>query len=121
MADDKPSSNSSATDAGKIDTIRSSSGTPTSVYRSWATGNVSRPSEVAQRRLKLFAALEKFIRGHGGSIISQPGARFLRIECPIGSDLPVKLAHYNPVAAGSTMRTTNLGLFPADVFEISLD
>jgi hypothetical protein len=107
--------------ASEIQTVRSSSRTPSQIYRSFMSANASRPSVKDERRIKVFETLEKFVRSHGGSIISPPGARFLRIECPRGSDLPVKLAHYNPVAAGSTMRTTNLGLFPADVFEISLD
>lgn len=120
MVDDSASS-SSATDTAKIDSIKSSSGTPTQVYRSWASANASRPSVKDEHRLKLFESLEKFVRASGGFITTPPNEKRIRIECPLDSDLEARLAHYHPILVGQSMRTSYAGFQQMAVLEISLE
>jgi hypothetical protein len=60
-----------------------------------------------KREAEAFAALNEFVRRRGGSITSPPG-RYVRIECPRGSELPTELAKlgFAVMACGSTTRVT---------------
>ena len=59
-----------------------------------------------KQQVEAFEALNTFVRKHGGSITSPPG-RFVRIECPVGSVLPARLAeHYDVAHCGRVTRIT---------------
>jgi hypothetical protein len=123
MADNSSASSAEyvTASASQIQTIRSSSGTPASVYRAWARDSVSGASKVIQHRLSLLDALSKYVHANGGFVVSPPGDKVVRIEIPRGSDLPVRLAAYHPVLCGSSMRTTNAGFVNVDIVEIVLE
>src|SRR6476660_7167999 len=120
MADDSASSSATSPSSSKQE-LRSSSKSPTAVYRSWARarGGVSVKD---QHRVNLSEALTRFIQGNGGFVTSPPGQRLVRIEIAKDSPLPVKLVEmgYNPIQCGSTMRTMNSGFVQVDIIEISL-
>jgi hypothetical protein len=84
----------------------------TKTVSDWVNRKPDRPraAEVEQRRL-LWEALRDFIHAAGGWVVSLPGLREVRIECPCGSSLPVKLADlgYSVRAAGSGTRITPTG------------
>ena len=123
MADSSSSASSSATSpSSSKQELRSSSKTPTQVFRSWARsrGGVSVKD---QRRVNLSEALTRFIQGNGGFVTSPPGQRLVRIEIAKDSPLPVKLAEmgYEPILCGQTMRTVSSGFVQVDIIEISLE
>jgi hypothetical protein len=99
-------------------------------------------AEAAERRQKLFTALNSFISSQGGWVVSTPGAKNLRIECVQGSALPAKLIElgYSPRHCGASTRITGTGgaetitdrrtgnaiirrhdgIIPVDIIEITL-
>jgi hypothetical protein len=123
MADDSSSLNSSAASASQPETVRSSSKTPRQIYRSWALTPNNHASESERRRQNLLEALTKFISANDGHVISPPGQRFIRIEIPQGSNLPVSLAEmgYQPVLCGTTTRISYRGFDPMDIIEVTLE
>jgi hypothetical protein len=123
MADNSSASSTEyvTASASEIQTVRSSSQSPSAIYRKWASASASRATEKEQRRAKLFEVLEALVRNHGGCITTPPGERRIRIECPADSDLQAKLGNYNPIPIGQCMRTTYLGFQQMTVLEITLD
>jgi hypothetical protein len=119
MADSSSANTNSS--ASQVETVRSSSQSPTSIYRSWARDRASGASKTALHRLSLLNALSKFVHANGGFVVSPPGEKVVRIEVPRGSDLPVRLAAYHPVACGCTTRVTYGDIAQMDVIEIVLE
>jgi hypothetical protein len=81
-------------------------------FSKWA---VARPkadeATISQKQRDLWTALNQFVTEHGGFVTSVQFAQPIRIEVPIGSALPAKLA-----AAGYDLvfnsQTTRLGAAP---------
>ena len=66
----------------------------------------ARGDDKKKQQAEAFEALNTFVRKHGGAIVSPPG-RFVRIECPVGSVLPPRLAeHYDVAHCGRVTRIT---------------
>ena len=74
-----------------------------------------------KKRRKLWRALTEFIQSHGGWVVSPPSDRYLRVEVPQGSSLPVRLAKigYSLRHAGLTTRLDD-GFVTIDVLELDL-
>jgi hypothetical protein len=92
-----------------------------STWRTWMRSPTSRPNETERRRQALLETLSEFVHLNGGHIISPPGQKFVRIEVPPNSDLPAKLAEYQPTPCGSSMRTSYAGFEQMEIYELSLD
>jgi hypothetical protein len=77
--------------------------------------------ERVKKRRELWRALADFIRSHGGWVVSPPSGRYLRVEVPQGSSLPVRLAKigYSLRHAGMTTRLGD-GFVTVDVLELDL-
>jgi hypothetical protein len=76
---------------------------------------------VSEQRMKLWQALNEFIRTNGGVVTSVPGHSVLRVEIARGSALPTKLAAYDPRHCGTTTRiTSSAGFRATDIIEIVL-
>jgi len=77
--------------------------------------------ERAKKRRELWHALTNFIQSHGGWVVSPPSGRYLRVEVPQGSSLPVRLAKvgYSLRHAGMTTRIGD-GFVTVDVLELDL-
>jgi hypothetical protein len=68
--------------------------------RPYATGD-----DKKRKMAEAFEALNELVRRLGGAVTSPPG-RYVRIECPRGSELPAELAKLGcaVMACGSTTR-----------------
>jgi hypothetical protein len=95
--------------------------------RKAATDWINKPyaaytSHVEKHR-RLFVAFNEFVTREGGAIVSPPGDKRIRIECPENSALPIRLAELgyrlSLVGAGAT-RNTSAGIVPVDVIETKL-
>ena len=79
-------------------------------WGSWRDKPYAKDLKAEERRQQSekWAALNEYIRRHGGAVVSVPGNKTLRIECLPGSDLPSRLKElgYNIVERGSTTRVT---------------
>ncbi|MGA2816754.1 MAG: hypothetical protein ABSE67_10730 [Xanthobacteraceae bacterium] len=107
-----------------------------------ATEKAAVSGAVLEKRKALWNALNDFIRGSGGWVVSLPGATTLRVEIPQGTSLPAKLIElgYSPRHCGNGSRITpagtietitehstgkpvirhHAGIIQTDVFETSL-
>ena len=117
---DSSSANTNSSASQTVETVRSSTGTPTSVFRAWARSRGG-ASEAMKHRVRLLEALTKYVHANGGYVVSQPGSKVVRIEIAKDSDLPTKLAHYHPIQCGQTLRTSYRGFELFDVIEIALE
>jgi hypothetical protein len=90
-------------------------------WRTWMRSPTSRPNETERRRQGLLEALTEYVHLNGGHVISPPGQKLVRIEIPPNSDLPAKLAEYQPTPCGSSMRTSYAGFEQMEIYELSLD
>src|SRR5262245_52053599 len=77
--------------------------------------------ERAKKRRELWLALTDFIQSHGGRVVSPPSGRYLRVEVPQGSSLPVRLAKvgYGLRHAGMTTRIGG-GLVTVEALKLDL-
>ena len=96
----------------------------TAIVTSWVDGALTMTAaahERAKKRRELWLALTDFIQSHGGWVVSPPSGRYLRIEVPQGSSLPVRLAKvgYGLRHAGMTTRIGD-GFVTVDVLELDL-
>ena len=57
--------------------------------------------ERLKKRRELWRALTDFIQNHGGWVVSPPSSRYLRVEVPQGSSLPVRRAGFQNRGAHS--------------------
>jgi hypothetical protein len=76
----------------------------------------------AEKRQRLFEALNAVVGAHNSWIISPPGDRHVRIETPQGSALIIRLAeggHKVRYITTGTRNTAN-GIVPTDIFELTL-
>lgn len=75
-----------------------------------------------EQRQELFDALNKWITKQGGWIVSPPGAKYIRVEIPQGSSLPVQLekAGHRLRHAGMTTRIDGGIFHTVDVLELDL-
>jgi hypothetical protein len=108
-------------------------------YIDWRNRPYASGNDQKKKQAEAFDAMNAFVRKHGGSIVSPPGNKTLRVEVPKGSELPAKLAelHFNVARCGSVTRITGApsitakveretGVVPSaflemDVLEIRLD
>jgi hypothetical protein len=60
---------------------------------------------VIESRKRLWESYNKFVRAHGGWLVSAPGEKYLRTEIPKNSALPAVLSR-----AGITPRHINTGV-----------
>jgi hypothetical protein len=77
----------------------------------------------AEKQKRLFAAFNEFVSKHDGAfVVSAPGSKVIRIECPPGSSLPIRLAElgYKLQFCGTGTRTTSSGFVPVDIIETKL-
>jgi len=77
--------------------------------------------ERLKKRQELWRALTDFIQNHGGWVVSPPSSRYLRVEVPQVSSLPVRLSKigYSLSHAGMTTRLGG-GFVTVDVLELDL-
>jgi hypothetical protein len=83
---------------------------------------VEAPQKVSAQRMRLWHALHEFCRHNGGTVVSIPGHREMRIEVRKNSTLPVKLSElgYQPHHCCATSRI-NAGAFETvDVIAVML-
>jgi hypothetical protein len=121
MADSSSANTNSS--ASQPETVRSSSGTPQQIFRSWARDRASGASKVMQHRISLLEVLTKYVHANGGYVTSPPGQKLITIEISKDSTLPTKLMElgYSPVQIGQTMRTSYRGFELFDRVEISIE
>jgi hypothetical protein len=79
-------------------------------------------AKFSQRRMRLWHALNDFIRANGGWLVSAPHEKFLRVEVPTKSSLPSRLIEfgYDVKSGGVATRCTSGGLLPVDVITFAL-
>jgi len=77
--------------------------------------------ERVKDRRELWQVLTDFIQSHGGCVVSPTSGRYLRVEVPQGSSLPVQLAKvgYSLRHAGMTTRLGD-DFVTVDVLELDL-
>ena len=82
---------------------------------------VERP-DALEKRIELWTALNKYVSDNGGWVVSIPGKKLVRVELPLGSSLPARLAEFGYTATHCTISTRlHRGtIMPVDVFQLSL-
>ena len=77
-------------------------------WTSWRNKPYASGDDRRKKQAEAFDAMNAFVRKHGGSIVSPPGNKTLRVEVPKGSELPAKLVelHFNVARCGSVTRVT---------------
>jgi hypothetical protein len=79
--------------------------------------------KVSEKQRRLWTALIEFINANGGTVVSIPFLKNLRLEVAPGSPLPAKLLEfgYSVHHAGTDTRIAPTGKFvPRDIIEIVL-
>jgi hypothetical protein len=75
-----------------------------------------------EKHRRLFVAFNEFVTREGGAVVSPPGDKLVRVECPEGSSLPIRLAELgyklNFLSPGT--RNTASGIIPVDIIELKL-
>jgi hypothetical protein len=108
-------------------------------FSKWANRpRADQPNEITERRRDLWRALNQFVADHGGFVTSVQFASPIRIEVPVGSTLPTKLAEvgYDLLFREQTTRlgaasvqhdrrgrprpVTGYAFYTVDVFELKL-
>lgn len=75
-----------------------------------------------EKQRRLFAAFNEFVAREGCAVVSPPGDKLIRIECPENSALPIRLAElgYKLSFLSPGTRNTASGIIPVDVIELKL-
>jgi hypothetical protein len=75
-------------------------------FSKWANRPRADQPQITEQRRNLWTALNEFIRQNGGSIVSLQFTSPLRLEVPINSPLPERLAAlgYDPIFCEQTTR-----------------
>ena len=83
---------------------------------------VEAPQKISAQRMRLWNALHEFCQQHGGTVVSLPGHRELRIEIPKDLALTAKLSEigYNPRHCCTTTRITAGTFTTVDVISIMM-
>jgi hypothetical protein len=89
----------------------------------WINRPFAAYSAHVEKQRRLFAAFNDFVSEHGAWVVSPPGDKRIRIECPANSGLPIRLCELGYklsfVGAGATRNTPN-GIIPVDIIETKL-
>jgi hypothetical protein len=79
-------------------------------WTSWRNKPYASGDNQKKKQAEAFDAMNAFVRKHGGSIVSPPGNKTLRVEVPKGSALPAKLRELGYIVAehGTVTRVTGV-------------